>query len=92
MSLTIRDLLLNEEQQDDLIDITYAFGDEKRENEADAPLEDLEFSSPFTLKYLDDGYIQIGDDCSEKTTFSFNLFLKEANNFETLLSETLVFR
>lgn len=87
LALTIRDHLLNDQEQDNLPKDMPLICEE----EQNAPSEDVEFSSPFALKYLDDGYIQIGDE-EEYESFSLNLLVKEAQNLDTLLPEALVFK
>jgi len=59
------------------------------------PPEDDEFTTSFSLKYLDDGYIQIGDEDQEPEdleSFSLNLLVRVAKNLDTLLPEALVFK
>ncbi|XP_050298341.1 centrosomal protein of 120 kDa-like isoform X2 [Anthonomus grandis grandis] len=87
LALTIRDHLLN--------------GIENPQKEENMPLiseeeqpqanEDVEFSTTFPLRYLDDGYIHIGDS-EDYESFSLNLLVKEARNLDNLLPEALVFR
>lgn len=50
--------------------------------------EDLEKAIP--LKYLEDGFIQVGDS-EEAEPFYLNIFIKTAANLDVLLSEDLVF-
>ncbi|KAF7267160.1 hypothetical protein GWI33_019581 [Rhynchophorus ferrugineus] len=86
LGLSIRDHLLNDHEDESTDDMPLI-----SEEEANSVTEDNEFSSEFPLRYLEDGYIQIGED-DDHESFSLNLLVKEARNLDALLPELLVFR
>lgn len=86
MSLAVRDHLLNEVEQSSSEDqMPYI-------SEEEASTGEEVLTSSFPVVYLDDGYIQIGDDVNALQTFSLNLLVEEVVNLDTLLPEILVFR
>ncbi|XP_030758776.1 uncharacterized protein LOC115884359 [Sitophilus oryzae] len=87
LGISIRDHMLNDHEEEVLEDMPLI-----SEGEPNQITEDAEFSSEFPLKYLEDGFIQIGDEEDEYESFSLNLLVKEARNLDALLPEALVFR
>ncbi|KAJ8946549.1 hypothetical protein NQ314_008863, partial [Rhamnusium bicolor] len=88
LSLTVRDHLLNEAETSSSIEaeaMPYI-------SEEDSNVADIMLSSLFPVTYLEDGFIQIGDDENAVSAFSLNLFIDEVVNLDTLLPEILVFQ
>ncbi|KAJ8959177.1 hypothetical protein NQ318_022438 [Aromia moschata] len=86
MSLTVRDHLLNEAEASSSIEAMPYISEE------DTNIGEEILSSKFPITYLEDGYIQIGEDDVAQNTFTLNLFVKEAVNLDSLLPEILVFQ
>lgn len=86
LSLAVRDHLLNEAGPSSSEDqMPYI-------SEEDAGTGEEIVTSSIPVVYLDDGYIQIGNDIDALGTFSLNLLVEEVVNLDALLPEILVFR
>lgn len=86
ISLTIRDHLLPSGTEVETNDYMPYISEE----ENDSADELVDRSVP--VQYLDDGYIQIGEDHVAMQPYTFNMFVAKAINLDTLLPEVLVFR
>ncbi|KAH1015967.1 hypothetical protein HUJ04_007266 [Dendroctonus ponderosae] len=86
LALSIRDHLLNDTEKPPPMNDPLIL-----EEEQNVANESTECSSAFPLRYLDDGYIHIGDD-EDYECFSLNILVRQAKNLDSLLPEALVFR